>query len=151
MENPDERAKLVEDPSKIGPAVEEFLRWGTPVMYFRRTAQHDLELHGQSIKEGDAVTIWYMSANRDESVFEDPFRFDVERSPNEHIAFGGGGPHFCLGANLARMEIQVMFEELLRRIPDMERNGEVRRLRSNFINGIKEMPVAFTPTGSERR
>jgi cholest-4-en-3-one 26-monooxygenase len=149
IEHPDQRQKLLDDPSKVGPAVEEFLRWGTPVMYFRRTAQHDVEVRGTRIKEGDAVTIWYISANRDEDVFADPFRFDVERTPNEHVAFGGGGPHFCLGANLARMEIKVMFEELLRRLPDIELNGPVRRLRSNFINGIKEMPIAFTPAAPE--
>jgi cholest-4-en-3-one 26-monooxygenase len=88
--------------------------------------------------------IWYLSANRDEAVFVDPYRFDVGRSPNEHVAFGGGGPHFCLGANLARLEIRVVFEELLRRLPDMELAGPVERLRSNFINGIKHMPIAFS-------
>ena len=93
--------------------------------------------------------IWYISANRDEQVFADPYRFDVTRSPNEHVAFGGGGPHFCLGANLARMEIRVMFEETLRRLPDMDLAGPVERLRSNFINGVKHMPVEFTPTARQ--
>src|SRR4051812_15795984 len=145
MDNPDERQKLVDDPSLIPHAVEEMLRWGSPVMHFRRTATRDVEMHGKTIAENDKVSIWYISANRDETVFDDPYRFDVTRTPNEHIAFGGGGPHFCLGANLARLEIRVMFEELLRRTPDMELDGEVQRLCSNFINGIKHLPVAFKP------
>src|SRR5438309_2172192 len=149
IENPGERKKLVDDPSLIPGAVEEMLRWGTPVMHFRRTATGDAELGGQKIKEGDKVVIWYISANRDESVFTDPYRFDVTRTPNEHVAFGGGGPHFCLGANLARMEIRVMFQEVLRRLPDMELAGPAERLRSNFINGIKHMPVEFSPAARE--
>jgi cholest-4-en-3-one 26-monooxygenase len=143
IENPGERQKLLDDPSLIPHAVEEMLRWGTPVMQFRRTATSDMVLGDQKIAEGDKVVIWYISANRDEAVFTDPYRFDVSRAPNEHVAFGGGGPHFCLGANLARMEIRVMFEEVLRRLPDIELAGPVERLRSNFINGIKHMPVAF--------
>jgi len=102
------------------------------------------------VAEGDKVVIWYVSANRDEKVFPDPHRFDVERSPNEHVAFGGGGPHFCLGANLARMEIRALFDAVLRRLPDMELAGPVERLRSNFINGIKHMPVSFTPAPARR-
>jgi cholest-4-en-3-one 26-monooxygenase len=144
IEHPDQRARLLEDPSLLPSAIEEMLRWGTPVMHFRRTAQHDTEILGQPVAEGQKVVIWYISANRDETVFPDPFRFDVGRSPNEHISFGGGGPHFCLGANLARLEIRVIFEEVLRRLPDMELAGPVERLRSNFINGIKHMPVAFS-------
>jgi cholest-4-en-3-one 26-monooxygenase len=142
---PDQRAKLIDDPGLMTTAVEEMLRWATPVMHFRRTATTDTEIAGQPVGEGDKVVIWYSSANRDETVFEDPFRFDVERSPNEHIAFGGGGPHFCLGANLARLEMKVLFEELLRRLPDVELAGPVERLRSNFINGIKHIPVSFSP------
>jgi cholest-4-en-3-one 26-monooxygenase len=145
IENPDQRDRLLRDRSLLGGAVEEMLRFGTPVMHFRRTASRPTEIAGQPIAEGDKVVIWYISANRDETVFPDPHRFDVERSPNEHVAFGGGGPHFCLGANLARMEIRVIFEEVLRRLPDMELSGPVERLRSNFINGIKHMPVDFTP------
>ncbi|HEY3700769.1 MAG TPA: cytochrome P450, partial [Acidimicrobiales bacterium] len=144
IEHPDQRARLLEDPSLLPSGIEEMLRWGTPVMHFRRTAQHDTEILGQPVAEGQKVVIWYISANRDETVFPDPFRFDVGRSPNEHISFGGGGPHFCLGANLARLEIRVIFEEVLRRLPDMELAGPVERLRSNFINGIKHMPVAFS-------
>ncbi|HLG92587.1 MAG TPA: cytochrome P450, partial [Acidimicrobiales bacterium] len=109
IEHPDQRKKLVADRSLIPSAIEEMLRWASPVMHFRRTATRDTEIAGQPISEGDKVVIWYISANRDESVFPHPYRFDVERSPNEHVAFGGGGPHFCLGANLARLEIRVMF------------------------------------------
>jgi cholest-4-en-3-one 26-monooxygenase len=144
IEHPEERARLLADPSLLTTAVEEMLRWGTPVMYFRRTATTEIELGGQRIREGDKVTMWHISGNRDETCFPEPYRFDVGRTPNDHIAFGGGGPHFCLGANLARLEIRVMFEELLRRLPDIELDGPVARLRSNFINGIKRMPVRFS-------
>src|SRR5574337_938343 len=113
-------------------------------MHFRRTDMRDVVLRGQQIQEGDKVLIWYISANRDEEVFTDPYRFDVGRSPNEHLAFGIG-EHFCLGSNLARLEIRLMFEELLKRLPDIELAGPVHRLRSNFINGVKRMPVRFTP------
>src|SRR5205807_2659205 len=113
MDHPDQRARLIADPSLVPHAVDEMLRWGTPVMHFRRTAQRDTEIRGQRIAEGDKVVIFYISANRDEDMFSDPYRFDIGRNPNEHVAFGGGGPHFCLGANLARLEIRVMFEELL--------------------------------------
>ena len=145
INNPEQYQKLVDNPSLIPNAVEEFLRWGTPVMQFRRTATKDTEVAGQPVSEGDKVVIYYISANRDERKFDDPFSFDVTRQNNEHIAFGGGGPHFCLGANLARLEIQVMFETLLPRLPDIKLAGNVERLRSNFINGIKHMPVEFTP------
>jgi cholest-4-en-3-one 26-monooxygenase len=118
-------------------------------MHFRRTVRVDTEIAGQKIKAGDKVVFWHVSANRDETVFEDPMSFDVLRSPNEHVAFGGGGPHFCLGANLARMEIRVMFEQMLRRMPDFELAGDVKRLRSNFINGIKHLPIEFTPSAPE--
>ena len=147
FEHPAERARLMADRSLMATAVEEMLRWVSPVMYFRRTATHDTELRGQRIREGDKVTMWYGSANRDEEIFPDGHRFDVGRAPNEHLAFGIGH-HFCLGANLARLEIRVMFEELLRRLPDIELAGPVERLRSNFINGIKRMPVRFTPERS---
>ncbi|MDP3768407.1 MAG: cytochrome P450, partial [Dehalococcoidia bacterium] len=145
MEHPDQRARLVNDPSLMPTAVEEMLRWITPVMYFRRTATRDTEIRGQQIAEGEKVTLWYISANRDEEAFEEPDGFDVGRSPNAHLTFGAGGPHFCLGASLARLENQVMFEELLRRLPGIELAGPVARLRSNFINGIKHIPVRFTP------
>jgi cholest-4-en-3-one 26-monooxygenase len=144
LNNPDQRQRLIADPSLIPTAVEEVVRWTSPVMHFERVATKDVEIGGQEIKEGDEVTLWYTSANRDEAVFENPQTFDVGRSPNEHIAFGKG-EHFCLGANLARLELVVMFEELLKRIPDMELAGQPERLRSNFIRGIKRMPVTFTP------
>ena len=116
----------------------------SPVMAFRRTAQRDVELRDQLIREGDLVVVWYPSANRDEDVFPDAHCFDVARQPNDHLGFGIG-PHFCLGAHLARLEIRIMFEELLRRLPDIELDGPVERLRSGFLNGIKHMPVRFTP------
>jgi cholest-4-en-3-one 26-monooxygenase len=149
MEHPGERKRLLDDPSLLPSAIEEMLRWGSPVMHFRRTATRDTEIGGQEIKEDDKVVFWHISANRDETVFEDPYRFDISRSPNEHVAFGSGGPHFCLGANLARLEINVMFEEVLRRLPDMELAGPAQRLRSNFINGIKHLPVSFSPSAPE--
>jgi len=146
MQNPDQYAALCADPdARLGTAVEEVLRWASPVMYFRRTATSDTEVGGQAISEGDKVVMWHISANRDEDVFDDPFRFDITRDPNDHVAFGGGGHHFCLGANLARAELGFIFEEILERIPDMHLTGEPSILRSNFIGGIKHMPVAFTP------
>lgn len=150
IEHPEQRRKLIEDPSKIDLAVEEFLRWATPVMNFRRTATVDTVLAGQEIAAGERVVMWHMSGNRDEAVFDRPQEFDIERDPNLHlqqIAFGGGGPHFCLGANLARAEMKIMISEVLRVLPDMELAGPVDRLRSNFINGIKRMPVGFTAGG----
>jgi cholest-4-en-3-one 26-monooxygenase len=120
------------------------LRWVTPVIHFRRTVTRDVELRGQQLHEGDKVAIFYPSANRDEEVFKDPFKFDVTRTPNEHLSFGVG-QHFCLGASLARLELRLIFEEIIKRLPDLELAGDVRRLRSNFINGIKSMPVRFTP------
>jgi cholest-4-en-3-one 26-monooxygenase len=147
IENPDQRQRLLADPKLIESAVEEMLRWVTPVMYFRRTATSDTELGGVKIKENEKVVVYYTSANRDEDVFKDPYKFDVGRTPNEHLAFGVG-QHFCLGTNLARLEIRVLFEELLKRLPDIELAGNVRRLRSNFINGYKEIPVKFTPEKS---
>ncbi|MGH9208764.1 MAG: cytochrome P450, partial [Acidimicrobiales bacterium] len=150
IENPGERAKLLDDPSLLPGATEEMLRWGTPVMHFRRTATSATEIGGHPIAAGDKVVIWYISANRDPEVFNDPYRFDITRSPNDHVAFGGGGPHFCLGSNLAKLEIRVMFEELLLRLPDMELDGPVQRLRSNFINGIKHMPVTFSKSSKRR-
>ncbi len=142
LDHPDQWQRLVEDPSgRIETATEEILRWASPVMYFRRTAMRDLELGGQQIRAGDKISLWYVSANRDEAVFDAPGVFDIARDPNPHIAFGGGGPHFCLGAQLARLEIRVLFEELARRAPGATRTGAPDRLRSNFIGGIKHLPV----------
>jgi cholest-4-en-3-one 26-monooxygenase len=146
MQHPNQQAKLVSNPDLLPNAIEEMLRWGSPVMQFRRTVTKDTDVGGQQLHDGDKVVIWYISANRDESVFDDPYTFDITRSPNPHVAFGGGGPHFCLGANLAKLEIRVLFEELHKRIPDMVQAGEVQRLRSNFINGIKHLPVSFAPS-----
>ena len=133
------------DLSILPVAIEELLRLATPVMSFTRMATKDTEIAGQPVAEGDHILMVYASANRDERAFDDPDGLHLTRDPNDHVAFGAGGPHFCLGANLARMEIRVMFEALMRRLPDMELAGSVQRLRSNFINGIKHMPVQFTP------
>ena len=145
FENPDQWAALTKSGSASLYAVEEFLRWGTPVMQFRRTAQRDVEMHGKQIKEGDKVSIWYSAANWDDEMFDAPMAFDVARTPNQHLSFGAGGPHHCLGASLARMEIRVMYDELIRRMPDIRQAGPAQLLRSNFIHGMKHLPVAFTP------
>ncbi len=144
IEHPDQLQRLVDQPALIPSAVEEILRYEPAVLYFRRTASRDTELGGKKIREGDKVLMWYPSANRDETVFEDPDRFDVARSPNEHLAFGIG-EHFCLGANLARLELIVIFEEMISRLREPKLTAPPRRLRSNFINGVKEMRMAFTP------
>jgi cytochrome P450 len=145
MENPDQRQRLLDDPSLIDFAVEEILRWVTPVMWFRRTATIDTEIRGEPVKEGDKVVLWYVSGSRDEDVVAEPMRFDVTRDVH-HNAFGGGGRHFCLGAPLARLELKLVFREILQRLPDMELAGPVGRTRSNWVNGFTSMPVRFTPT-----
>ncbi len=142
IEFPEQWERLKADPSLIDTAVDEMIRWATPVMYFRRTLTRDLDFHGVQMKENDKVAIYYSSANRDEDVFDDPFQFDVGRFPNDHLAFGYG-QHFCLGASLARLEMKVFFQELLRRVNGMTAEGEIRFLRSNFINGIKEMQIGI--------
>ena len=144
-ENPDQRARLAADPGLLPVAIEEILRWTSPVLHMARVATRDCELRGVSIARGQKVVVWYPSANRDEDVFAEPDRFDVARDPNEHLAFGHG-EHFCLGASLARLELRVMFEELLRRLPDLRLAGPAERLNSTFIGGIKHMPVEFTAT-----
>ena len=146
FDHPDQWERLRADRSLLESAVEEMLRFVSPVMHFRRQAAGDVVLGDQKIAEGDKVVFWHISANRDETVFADPDTFDIGRTPNNHMAFGGGGPHFCLGANLARMEIRVMFDRLLDRMPDIHLDGDVQRLRSNFINGVKHIPVAFAPS-----
>jgi methyl-branched lipid omega-hydroxylase len=141
---PEERKKWVDDFETVSPtAVEEIVRWATPVINFRRLASREAVVGGQEIKAGEKVVMFYNSANRDEAQFPDPYRFDVTRTPNEHVGFGAGGPHFCLGANLARREIKVMFEELLTRLPDIEVTGPPDLLQSGFIHGIKRMPCAW--------
>jgi methyl-branched lipid omega-hydroxylase len=140
-QHPDQRALLTEDfEARIPGAVEEIVRYTSPVIWMRRTATRDTTLNEHEIKAGDKLLLYYWSANRDETVFDHPERFDITRSPNPHIGFGGPGPHFCLGAHLARREITVMFRELLRQVPDIRAAGEPERLLSNFINGIKRMP-----------
>jgi cholest-4-en-3-one 26-monooxygenase len=144
--NPEQWQRLLADRSLLPTAADEMLRFVSPVMNFRRTAMVDAVLSDTKIAAGDKVVFYHCSGNRDEDVFEQPDVFDIGRDPNPHIAFGGGGPHFCLGANLARVEIRVMFEHLLDRMPDIHQAGEIQRLQSQFINGVKHLPVAFTPS-----
>ena len=141
MANPDQLAILREKPELIPWAVEEFLRMASPVHHFRRTARHETVLNGQEIKAGDKVVVWFGSGNRDEDVFADPYKFDVQRHPNEHMSFGRGGPHMCLGNSLARLEIQIMFEDLLARDVDLMPNGKADYVLSNFVHGFKRLPV----------
>jgi cytochrome P450 len=145
IRNPGQLALLRDQPELIPGAVEEFLRWASPVYHFRRTATRDVELGGRTIREGDKVVMWFASGNRDDTVFDDPYRFDVTRKNVDHLSFGRGGPHLCLGNSLARLEIRLMFEELIPRITAAHLDGEVRRVRSNFVNGIKTLPVRVTP------
>lgn len=141
FENPSERERLAADPTLMPLAVEEILRWTSPtIVSMVRTATRDAEVRGRAITAGQKVTMWYGSANRDDEFFHDPERFDVGRSPNDHVAFGFGA-HFCLGAQLARLELRVMFEELFRRLPGLALDGEPRRLRSNIFNGFEQLPV----------
>ena len=145
FDHPEQRDRLVGDLEGLLPsAIEEMLRWVTPVVYMRRTAMRDTTLHGRDIKEGDKVVMYYGAANRDPDVFEDPERFDVARAPNDHVSFGGGGPHFCLGAHIGRIEIQAMFREILTRLPDIQPVADAEWLPSTFISGPKHLPVKFT-------
>jgi cytochrome P450 len=146
-EHPDQMARWQGDFDGLAvTAVEEIVRWATPVIHFRRTCTQDgARIGDREFEEGDKVVLWYASANRDAAVFDEPYRFDIARTPNDHVGFGGPGPHFCLGAHLARREITVMFRELLGRMPDVRAVGEPARLQSNFINGIKHLPAAWTP------
>jgi cytochrome P450 len=149
IERPDQLAELrdsvIAGTDLIDSAVEEILRWGTVTMHFRRTATTDTTLRDRRIKRGDKVVIWFVSADYDQRQFADPFRFDIHRSPNEHVAFGRMSPHLCLGAQLARMELKVLFEELLPKIGDVRLDGPTERLRSNFISGIKRLPISVIP------
>ena len=144
IRNPDQRRRVLDDRSLLDTTVEEILRFNPAVHCFRRTALADTEIRGVPIAEGDKVILWYPSVNRDEEVFHDAEVFDVARDPNEHLSFGIG-EHFCLGSNLARMELRKIFGGLLERLPEIELAAEPRRLRSNFINGVKEMRVSFPP------
>jgi cholest-4-en-3-one 26-monooxygenase len=145
VENPEQMARLRADPGLVGGAVEEIVRWTAPVIQFCRTTTQDEEIRGQRIPARSSLCLLYPSANRDAAVFESPDAFRIDRKPNPHLGFGIG-EHFCLGANLARLELRVMVREVLRRLPDLELAAEPRRLRSNFINGVKTMPVRFTPS-----
>jgi cytochrome P450 len=148
-DHPDQRADWATDFEGLAPsAVEEIVRYASPVTYMRRTALADTEINGQPIAEGDKVCMFYFAANRDPEVFDDPLRFDIRRDPNPHVGFGGPGPHFCLGAHLARREITVMFRELFRRLPDIGASGDPQLLLSAFIHGVKHLPATFTPVGA---
>lgn len=148
IEHPDQRQKLIDDPSKLPVAVEELLRWVSPIKNMNRTATRDCELRDQTIREGERLLLLYASGNRDAAAFDSPDLFDVERQPNEHVAFGGYGTHHCLGASLARLELRIMFEELLQRMPDLAlaHDGPLPLRASNFIVGVEEMRVRFTPS-----
>jgi cholest-4-en-3-one 26-monooxygenase len=141
VEHPDQWEQLAADPLLIDSAVDEIIRWASPVLYFRRNVAADIDFRGVPLREGDKVSIWYVSANRDEDVFEDPFRFDITRSPNPYISFGGGGPHHCLGAHLARTELRALFSELVKQVGAAESTGAASHLRSNFLGGIKHLPL----------
>ena len=144
-ERPDAWARLRAEPAQLETAVEEVLRWTSPILYMARTAQRDVPLRGQVVRAGERVVLWYASANFDEAVFAEPLRFDPARAPNEHVAFGGGGPHFCLGASLARLELRVVLEELLARVGRMRVAGPVAHAGSNFSNGIFSLPLELEP------
>jgi cytochrome P450 len=144
MENPEVMQRLRDQPELMTTATEEIMRWASPVIHFRRTATTDVELHGERIREGDKVVVWLISGNYDERQFQDPYTFDATRKPNNHITFGRGGPHFCLGAHLAKLETRIMFEELLPRVASVEPTGPARRMHSNFTNAYKSMPVRVT-------
>ena len=142
---PDQLDRLREEPTLMGTATEEILRWASPQIHFRRTAVCDTELAGVSISAGDKVVMWYISANYDERAFADPFTLDLSRDPNPHVTFGGGGPHICLGAWMARLEVRVFLEEMVRRIRRIQLDGQPERIRSNFINGLKHLPLTLEP------
>jgi cytochrome P450 len=144
LEFPEEMERLRSEPELAKSAAEEMLRWATPVHHFRRTVAKDTELAGTPLKAGDKLTTWFVSGNFDEAVFEDPHRIDIGRTPNRHMAFGPGGIHHCMGAHLAKLEIRITFEELLKRSAGIELIGPPERLRSNFFNGIKRLPVRVT-------
>ena len=141
IEHPDEYERLRADRELVPTAVEEFVRWVTPFTHFRRTATRDTELRGVPIKSGDKVVTWFASSNRDEEAFDDPSRFDVGRDPNRHQGFGAGGPHYCLGSGLARLELRVLIEESAERIPPLELAGAPDRVRSALLNAVYSLPV----------
>jgi cytochrome P450 len=144
IEHPEQREKLLADPSLIENAVEEMIRWQTPVMWFKRTPTRDTEIRGVPIKEGEPVVLYYSSGSRDEELVPDPMTFDVSRDKTAHQAFGGGGRHFCLGSPLARLELKLVMPEIVKRLPDLEVAGPVERSRSNWVHGYTSIPVKFT-------
>ena len=146
IQHPEQMALLRSDRSLMDSAIEEILRWVSPVIHFVRLVTEDVEVGGQLIPAGDKVVLFYPSANRDEDVFENPFEFDITRTPNEHLAFGGFGEHYCIGANLARMQLRTIFSKMLDRMDEIELNGDYERLRSGFVGGIKRMPIAYVAT-----
>jgi cytochrome P450 len=144
-EHPDQWDRLRADPGLLDTATDEVMRWSCPTHFMRRTATADTELGGAAIRAGDKVVLWYVSGNRDESEFADPETFDIARTPNRHLSFGRGGPHLCLGVHVARLEVRIMLDALSRRVSRFELAGPPRRIRSNFTNGLKELPVRVTP------
>jgi cytochrome P450 len=145
-EHPDQRDLWKSDfAAHAASAVEEMLRWSTPIIHFRRTAVTHTQIAGVDIAAGDKVLVFFNSANRDEAVFDDPHSFEIRRAPNPHLTFGGGGPHFCLGAHLARLEIRILFEELFQRLPDIVVSGTPSYMHSMFFNGVIALPCEFTP------
>jgi cytochrome P450 len=142
IEHPAELAKIQRNPALLGAGIEEMLRWASPIIHFARTATQDVELHGQNIKQGDRLGLFYPSANRDEEIFDAPFTFDVERAQNRHIAFGIG-EHFCAGAHVARLELEMAFKYLLPRIESIEVSGKIDRLRSSLVGGVKRLPIRY--------
>ncbi|MEO5874160.1 MAG: cytochrome P450 [Streptosporangiaceae bacterium] len=144
--HPAQWERLRTDRSLLRTMPDEVVRWASPINLFRRTATRDTSLGGKEIRAGDKVVMFYSSANRDEKVFDDPYVFDIARDPNPHVGFGGGGPHFCLGTHLARLNLSILFETIMDRMPDIEQAGEATLLRSNFVNGLTHLPVRFTPS-----
>jgi cholest-4-en-3-one 26-monooxygenase len=142
IEHPEERRRLQRDPSLLKSGIEEIVRWTSPIIHFARTASRDLDFHGHRIRAGDVVSLFYPSANRDEDVFEDPYRFRVDRHPNPHIGFGVG-EHFCAGAHVARLELEMAYRYLLPRLEEVELAGPIDRLTSNLVGGIKRLPIRY--------
>jgi cytochrome P450 len=151
IEHPDQWERLRLEPQILPYAVEELLRWSTPLRYMARTATRDVELHGQQIAEGDKVVVWYASANFDDDAFDTPLNLNLTRSPNEHLAFGAGGPHHCLGASLARLELTILFDEFSRRFVELRLAGQIERMRNSFANAITAMPITFSATDRASR
>ena len=147
IEHPEQFERLRREPALLDSAIEEILRWTSPVIHFARTVTRDVEMRGTMLREGDTLALWYPSANRDADVFEEPELFDIGRAPNEHLAFGGYGEHFCLGANLARLELRGIYGHLLERLEEIRLDGDVERLGSGLIGGIKRLPISYGVRG----